>query len=488
MEEPKIRYYLEPKRGEGLAKGSKYIIMAEVNYRNVIIKSNGSKSYKPFRISIKKSIKPEQFGRRDENYKFDELIFSKSQKNDSTIRRVMMKLEDAVFELYKEYDKKGLMPIPADFKNAVEVSLDRKSDLERPQPTILEYIYKSIAEDNEKLKIEVEGARKANTIKTYNTVAKHVENYELATGEKLLFETFNEQIYWRFFEVLDDILKGKIEVHNPNQPKKKRKQDYGFLKSSLRKIQVSFLKVFKQALKKEGIRSGFQPDQDGLLVSRKGSSKSLYITENELKQIISSDCSHSPSLQIAKEYIIIGCLTGARNESMMELYNEPIHHNKDDGYNFSYVRSRHNKTQTEVFIPLLKPVQDIVNSHNCQFPKFYSNAKTNANLKSLFKFLEIERPVVETLDTYRSGKLTKEIPMHKLVSTHDAKKTFTTILAGYQLPESIISSITHPDKPSQNKMFQVYDNRNMLDKAKQFVDEINKIDSEVYKFQNTLVL
>ena len=60
MQEPKIRYYLEPSRG--LNFNEKRMIMAEVNYRYAIIRTDGKKAYRPFRISLKKSFKPEHFG------------------------------------------------------------------------------------------------------------------------------------------------------------------------------------------------------------------------------------------------------------------------------------------------------------------------------------------------------------------------------------------------------------------------------------------
>ena len=44
---------------------------------------------------------------------------------------------------------------------------------------------------------------------------------------------------------------------------------------------------------------------------------------------------------------------------------------------------------------------------------------------------------------------------------------------------SVIDSITHPDKAPTNPMALIYNRADMLDKAKMFVDEINKIDSEI---------
>ncbi|WP_148232776.1 site-specific integrase [Croceibacter atlanticus] len=454
--------------------------MAEVSYRYAVISSNGRKSYKPFRISLKKSIKPEQFGNKDDNFKHDEAIFSKSQKNNSTIRRAMNKLEDAIDEVYKEYDRKGEIPNPKEFKEQVEIYLGRKANIIQEQPTILEYLNSRIAKDKDNLRRGVQKGRKNSTIKTYNTLARDLENYNLATGNSLRFETFTDDNYWNFFDTLDAILKGKYSIDNPNQPKKQIIKEYGFLKNSLRKKQTSFLSLFKEALEK-GFTSDFNPSQKNLLVERSESSKDLYIREDELQSIIDANVSHDTALQNAKEYILIASLTASRNETMNVLYKEPIQTYNSEGITFDYFHSKHNKTGTECFIPILKPVSEIIKNYNGTFPKFYANSKTNSNLKDLFEVIGLEREVNVKLDTYKSGLFEFKKPLFEAISTHDAKKTFTSILANYQIPENIVSNVTHPDKPSKNRMFDTYNKQSMLDKAKQFAMEINKINSNIFK-------
>ncbi|PQJ31907.1 hypothetical protein BST92_08195 [Nonlabens arenilitoris] len=477
MEEPKIRYFLEPNRGKVKTKRT---IMAEVNYRYAVISRNGKKSYKPFRISLKKSIKPEQFGIEDDNFKHDEAIFSKSQRNNSTIRRAMNKLEDAIDEVYKEYDRKGEIPNPREFKEQVEIQLGRKASIIQEQPTILEYLYSRIDKDEENLRRGVQKKRKKSTIKTYNTLARDLENYHLATGNSLRFETFTNDTFWNFFDILDDILKGKYNIQNPNQPRKQIVKEYGFLKNSLRKKQTSFLSLFKEALEK-GITSDFNPNQKSLLVERSESSKDLYIKENELQSIIEANVSHDTALLNAKEYILIASLTASRNETMNDLHKEAIQTYVSDEISFDYFHSKHNKTGTECFIPILKPIAEIIKNHNGTFPKFYANANINSNLKELFEVIGLEREITIKSDTYRNGLFKEKKKLFEAISTHDAKKTFTSILANYQIPENIVSNVTHPDKPSKNRMFDTYNKQTMLDKAKQFAKEINKINSDIFK-------
>lgn len=45
-----------------------------------------------------------------------------------------------------------------------------------------------------------------------------------------------------------------------------------------------------------------------------------------------------------------------------------------------------------------------------------------------------------------------------------------------------IDNMTHPDATPKNRMAKIYNKATMLDKAKMFVDEINKINSDAYTF------
>jgi hypothetical protein len=58
-----------------------------------------------------------------------------------------------------------------------------------------------------------------------------------------------------------------------------------------------------------------------------------------------------------------------RFESMQDSINSEAKVFKDDNYNFKYSHSKYNKTSIEVYIPLLKPVLDIIGRMviNCQF-------------------------------------------------------------------------------------------------------------------------
>src|SRR5690606_8823841 len=107
-----------------------------------------------------------------------------------------------------------------------------------------------------------------------------------------------------------------IEVINPNQPKRQRKQKYGYLISTLRKYQKSLIKVLRQA-KKTYIDIPLNLDNENLVLASQEDATRDYIIDPEIIQnLINCDKELSKDLQEAKDYIIIGCCTGMRYQSM----------------------------------------------------------------------------------------------------------------------------------------------------------------------------
>lgn len=455
------------------------LIMAEINYGYSVITPSGIKRHKPARFSLQESIMPTKFGRAEVSFKFDAEIFQKSNKNNSTIKNRMLQFENALTEIANHHITAKTIPTPKELNLSLSNKL-RIETVQAPKIDILTYLYGKIEKENANSGKSMKNSKRDNTIKTYITVSHLIENYQLATGEKLLFDALDEVKYWKFWDVLDEILKGNIEVNNPNQPKKQRKQSYGYLVTSIRKYQKALLATLKEAVK-DGNKMPLDVHDANLILKEVEATKDFYIEIEELKTIISTDVSFDSKLQYAKDYVIIACLTGMRYESMFDAQNAKIEICKDEKYNFNYIHSIHNKTSTEVFVPLLKPVQNIVFGDN-GFPKITDNGTINRCLKLFFEHLGLNRLEKINKVTYRNGKITSAEPISNLITTHDCKGTFYSNLYSLNVPETVIDSITHPDRKPKNAMAKIYNKTTMLTKAKLFVDEIIKINSDVYTF------
>lgn len=479
MKNIKTRYYLEPKAKKVEDRIKPELIMAEINYGYATITPKGQKRHKPTRFSLQVNIKPSSFGKPETNFKFDEEIFKKATKNNSSVKNRMLNFQTVLNEIANTHIIANTMPTPKELNESLSERL-RTDIVKAPKESVLSYLYKKIEKENKDSGKSKKTSKGINTIKTYVTVSHLIENYELATSTKLMFEALDSNKYWHIWDVLDDILKGKIEVNNPNQPKKQRKQPDGYLVTSIRKYQKALITTLRQA-NKDGFKMPLDLSEADLILNDVEASKDFYVEVDELKKVISTDVSFDPVLQSAKDYLIVACLTGLRYESMKELHGLNIEHYNDDKYNFKYIHSRHNKTKTEVYIPLLKPIIQLLDISN-KLPLVTDNASTNKNLKKLFEHLEIKRKVKLTKVTYRNGTMNSTEPISSLISTHDCKGTFYSNLYQLGVSETVIDNITHPDRKPKNAMARVYNKTTMLAKAKMFVDEIKKVKSDVYSF------
>lgn len=102
------------------------------------------------------------------------------------------------------------------------------------------------------------------------------------------------------------------------------------------------------------------------------------------------------------------------------------------------------------------------------FPDFSKTGLTNLNIniRKILKSVEIENSL--------------------LFSTHNLRSSFVSNLSLLRISEKGISYVIHPAKKSSTSSVHIYEKRDMLEKAKMFVKEVNWIDkiksSQLYTF------
>lgn len=479
MRNPKIRYYLEAKSKEVNLRTKHELIMAEINYGYRSVSKSGKSRNTPFRITLEATILPKNFGDARNNYKFNEEVFKRFSRTNATIKTKMYLLETAINKLTNNYLINSITPRPDEFKNALKLELGQLEKIVKPEKTILDFVYDKIKADEESLKIGQKKGIAKGTIKSYVTLSHHIENYQIATNDVLTFSNFDENRYWNFWKVINEIYKDKIKVDNPNQKRKQPKDENGYASSAIQKNQKNLLRVLRIAKKEHS--PILDLDDESLVLKDSESMKDFYINETELQKIIDSDVSFDLKLTKAKEYAIISGLTGMRCESMLDTVNIEVQTCTEDNYNFQYINSLQNKTSTEVYIPLLEPVRKILDNYGGMFPEFPANQTINEYLKDLFAYLKIDDEVILTKDKFSDDTIISKVPKSSVVSTHDFKHSFYSNLYKHKVRQSVIDNITHPDKTPKNPMAKIYNKSNRLDRAKMFVDEINKINSSIYK-------
>lgn len=480
MKPPKFRFYLEPKHADVQKRLSEELIMVSISYGYSRMTTSGKIRHIPCRIALEAKIKPQNFGRADTGYKLDLNVFDKYSRTNKTVAIKINRLKEEVWKLESHYASRSMMPTPEELRDDLLVALKRKNRVDISNTPILQFLKDEINRYEMGSGRYVIGKIKESTIKTYRTLRTLIEEYELATGETLQFEEFTKDKYWELWNVSDEILRDVRQVINPNRSKKQTKREEGYKINSIRKYQDALLKTFRNA-QEFGFSPAFDINIKGLKLPSVGASKDIYISCDDIEILLKSDVSYDPTLHIVKNFILVSCMTGMRYQSMIDTTNQKVRSYKDHQLDFKYIISKQQKTETEVYMPLIGPVLKILEEYEGEFPKWPANGSVNKKLKQLFEEVGIDSLATETIATYSQGIVTKEKPKYELVSVHDGRRSFITNLELLNANRDVVDQMTHPDKKPKNPMRKIYDKRDLISKAKDFVDEVRKLDSDIYK-------
>lgn len=258
MKQPSLRFYLD---GSPNTYGEKQILLSiSLGYSMANSVNSIRRRYKPVIISARCRIKPEHFGkyipkRGIQVHVFDEKIFNQYSKTNRTIKTRLDKIRNTVNEVVNQFYIQEIdNPAPKAFKEALEIKLGRKQkeQVVVRERGVLEFLYDKIKNDREAREMKKKDAPTENYIKTYVSLSRMFENYQIAKNAFVVFSDFNsKEFYWDFFKVVDAIYRGEIEVDNPNQTKKQRKDPTGYGAKSINK----YVKLLHRVLvlgKKEG--------------------------------------------------------------------------------------------------------------------------------------------------------------------------------------------------------------------------------------------
>ena len=313
---------------------------------------------------------------------------------------------------------------------------------------------------------------KSGTEKIYNTLIQHIEKYEERSKRILAFEDITEDIYRDYFKIINEI----------------RKEEKGvwYTQTSMHK-DYKHLKVIFNYAEDEGIEIGFKYNKRGLVIPPAKASYETFLSIDQLNKIIETDVSHSVALTHGKNYLILSCFTGLRISDMRGL-NEITPENKSYNNQLIYCfttrirKSKDNREELIVIIPILKPVKDLLDNNGGQFPIFPAETKIRKNIKQLLSFLEFNEPVELNHKYYLQTDITVEFkPQHKVFTAHDCRRTFITQLKELGLRNDDIEPITHP-KIKYPSIIDLYDKSPLVVKAMRLRTELNDRNSLLYKY------
>ena len=160
----------------------------------------------------------------------------------------------------------------------------------------------------------------------------------------------------------------------------------------------------------------------------------------ELKQFYDHDFGKADHLEKARDLFCFGAFTGQR-------WSDVAGFKKEQLFGDTWIFQAY-KTKKETVIPLVgfaAPAMDILKKYNFKLPEI-SNQKLNDNLKTAAEEAKLERVVkIQRMQGVKTINI--EEPIHKVISTHMARRTAVSILLNiYKMPIPQVMDITgHSD-------------------------------------------
>jgi integrase len=194
------------------------------------------------------------------------------------------------------------------------------------------------------------------------------------------------------------------------------------------------------------------------------------LTFDEINKIKEAELNNE-KLDIAKDWLLIGCYTGQRVSDLLRMNTKMI--TKHKGY--SFITLEQEKTKKTVQIPVHEEVQAVLDKRNGHFPPTFANtpdsnsAMFNRYLKEVAKAAKIDTPTRGNLNDPETGIYgTGEYPKWMLVSSHICRRSFATnFYAEREYPTPLLMSVTGH---TTEAMFLKYIGKKPLDYALQLAE------------------
>lgn len=227
--------------------------------------------------------------------------------------------------------------------------------------------------------------------------------------------------------------------------------------------ELVFIKSFCRHARFLGIET--HPQLDGLRLDRKKVEK-IYLTLDELKEIEEiKENKLTPSLENARDWLIISCYTGQRISDFMRFNEKMI--KVEDGN--SYIEFTQKKTDKLMAIPIHPKVTEILNRLGGKFPYSISDQKYNDYIKLVCE----EANIIEKVNGSKLIETAPESGIYRkvsgnyrkcdLVSSHIGRRSFCSNFYGI-IPTPLLINISGHGSEA---MFLTYIGKSSKDLSKE---------------------
>jgi len=237
------------------------------------------------------------------------------------------------------------------------------------------------------------------TKRSYKQTLLKVKNFGIENNEKITFNFFDKTFVINFIEYLqeNDFSQNTISKHLKNlktfliEANQKRLID-----------NIDFnIKDFS-----------FSPEE----------TTAIYLTENELTQMLELDLSEKKHYELARDIFLIGCYTGQRISDYNGLTKSSI--KTINGREYFSIKQK--KTGARVNCPITKEIRQIMNiRYNGEPPKKILEKDLNKYIKKIGEILKFDEKI-ECISNKGGKQIIEYIPKYKLIHSHTARRSFCT--------------------------------------------------------------
>lgn len=300
----------------------------------------------------------------------------------------------------------------------------------------------------------------ATTTKAFKQTLRVLKEFQIKKKFKLDFETIDRDFYDSFKSYMEKDVKFSVN-------KKDKIDRIGFSVNTIGK-HIKQIKTVLNEATEMGLNTNLRYKSKHFRVITEAANN-IYLNESELMDLQKLDLSKNPRLAKVRDLFLIGAWTGLRFSDFSRLTRDNIITDNEGNQNF---KIKTLKTDTEVDIPILPPTMAVLNLYggpdNLSLPDSISNQKMNEYLKEIGEMVKSLNVPFNKDRTTGGLKISTNKMKWEYLSTHTARRSFSTNMFERGIPVQSIMSITGHKTETE---FYKYIQMNPTDKAKIFRNE-----------------
>jgi integrase len=317
--------------------------------------------------------------------------------------------------IYRKHlnDNAGAIPTRDTLRALFDIEIKKKESAKTKAKTFVEFFEGIIDQTRKGLRTNHSTGKaiSPNTLKTYVSTYRHLLDYQKTLKRDIQFKDIDLDFYNDYSEYLIKTM---------------------LLGSSIGK-DIKIIKMVMNDATERGANTNLAFKSKRFAVIKQDS-ESIYLNEDELREMQSLDLAKDKPLERVRDLFLIGARTGLRFSDLSKLKAENI----KDGF----INITQTKTGQRVVIPEHKAVRQIMNNYNGNLPPSISNQKMNDYLKKIGKLMPSLNISSDIFSKKAGLKNSDAFAKWELLTTHTARRSFATNQYKAGIPAITIMSIT----------------------------------------------